>query len=88
MRSKGKNGVSCKFCSFYSEERSPTALKFHIKRFHDTGVGGLWHRLNELYNWQAPHKYSSRIRKSKTPENENALNSSLFKLSVSYLKYF
>lgn len=64
MREKGMTGVCCRHCDFYSEDRSPTLLKFHVKRFHDTGPGGLWHQLKEKYDWSVPHKYNAKKKNS------------------------
>lgn len=42
-------------------------MRFHIKRNHDTGVGGLWHLLEEKYKLQTPHKYTTRKSGTSTP---------------------
>ncbi|KAH7730842.1 Protein T10B5.10 [Aphelenchoides avenae] len=67
LREKGFTGVRCRFCGYYSTDRSPTGMRFHIKRNHDTGVGGLWHLLEEKYKLQTPHKYTTRKSGTSTP---------------------
>ncbi|KHJ78661.1 hypothetical protein OESDEN_21716 [Oesophagostomum dentatum] len=39
-------------------------MKFHLKRKHDTGPGGLWAICEEKINSQAPANYAPRSRKS------------------------
>lgn len=38
-------------------------MKFHLKRKHDTGPGGLWAICEEKINSQAPANYAPRVRK-------------------------
>uniref|UniRef100_A0A914VAY2 BED-type domain-containing protein n=1 Tax=Plectus sambesii TaxID=2011161 RepID=A0A914VAY2_9BILA len=42
LRSEGLPGVRCRFCGWSSNDRSPTTMKFHLRRKHDTGPDGPW----------------------------------------------
>ncbi|KAE9417182.1 hypothetical protein Angca_000985 [Angiostrongylus cantonensis] len=64
LRSHGLAGVRCRFCHWVTNDRSPTTMKFHLKRKHDTGPGGLWAICEEKINSQAPANYAPRPRKS------------------------
>ncbi|CAJ0577230.1 unnamed protein product, partial [Mesorhabditis spiculigera] len=39
LRVHGLAGVRCRFCHWVTNDRSPTTMKFHLKRKHDTGPG-------------------------------------------------
>ncbi|EPB79430.1 BED zinc finger [Ancylostoma ceylanicum] len=64
LRGHGLAGVRCRFCHWVTNDRSPTTMKFHLKRKHDTGPGGLWAICEEKINSQAPANYAPRSRKS------------------------
>ncbi|VDM58514.1 unnamed protein product [Angiostrongylus costaricensis] len=64
LRGHGLAGVRCRFCHWVTNDRSPTTMKFHLKRKHDTGPGGLWAICEEKINSQAPANYAPRPRKS------------------------
>ncbi|CAI5451055.1 unnamed protein product [Caenorhabditis angaria] len=67
LRTHGLAGVRCRFCHWVTNDRSPTTMKFHLKRKHDTGPGGLWAVCEEKINSQAPANYAPRTKK--TPED-------------------
>ncbi|CAB3398898.1 unnamed protein product [Caenorhabditis bovis] len=67
LRTHGLAGVRCRFCHWVTNDRSPTTMKFHLKRKHDTGPGGLWAICEEKINSQAPANYAPRTKK--TPED-------------------
>nr|CDJ86873.1 Zinc finger domain containing protein [Haemonchus contortus] len=64
LRGHGLAGVRCRFCHWVTNDRSPTTMKFHLKRKHDTGPGGLWAICEEKINSQAPANYAPRSKKS------------------------
>ncbi|VDN05658.1 unnamed protein product [Thelazia callipaeda] len=47
LKTKGLSGVRCRYCDWITNDRSPTTLKFHLKRKHDTGLGGIWNIVEE-----------------------------------------
>lgn len=47
LRIRGLSGVRCRYCLWITNDRSPTTLKFHLKRKHDTGLGGIWSNVEE-----------------------------------------
>uniref|UniRef100_A0A1I7TYK1 BED-type domain-containing protein n=1 Tax=Caenorhabditis tropicalis TaxID=1561998 RepID=A0A1I7TYK1_9PELO len=63
LRTHGLAGVRCRFCHWVTNDRSPTTMKFHLKRKHDTGPGGLWAICEEKINSQAPANYAPRVKK-------------------------
>ncbi|PIC23498.1 hypothetical protein B9Z55_017182 [Caenorhabditis nigoni] len=63
LRTHGLAGVRCRFCHWVTNDRSPTTMKFHLKRKHDTGPGGLWAICEEKINSQAPANYAPRMKK-------------------------
>ncbi|CAD6186722.1 unnamed protein product [Caenorhabditis auriculariae] len=63
LRTHGLAGVRCRFCHWVTNDRSPTTMKFHLKRKHDTGPGGLWAICEEKINSQAPANYAPRTKK-------------------------
>ncbi|CAI4225053.1 unnamed protein product [Auanema sp. JU1783] len=63
LRGHGLAGVRCRFCHWVTNDRSPTTMKFHLKRKHDTGPGGLWAICEEKINSQAPANYAPRTKK-------------------------
>ncbi|CAI2355228.1 unnamed protein product [Caenorhabditis sp. 36 PRJEB53466] len=63
LRAHGLAGVRCRFCHWVTNDRSPTTMKFHLKRKHDTGPGGLWAICEEKINSQAPANYAPRVKK-------------------------
>jgi len=58
LRPQGVNAVKCRYCEFCSEDRSPSAMRLHIRKAHDTGIGGLWYQLEQKTLQQVPHKYT------------------------------
>ncbi|GMS80160.1 hypothetical protein PENTCL1PPCAC_2335 [Pristionchus entomophagus] len=60
LRAYGLAGVRCRFCHWLTNDRSPTTMKFHLKRKHDTGPGGLWAICEEKIGQQAPAQYSRK----------------------------
>lgn len=54
------------------EDRSPSAMRSHIKAQHDTGVGGLYHKLEEKMRLAVPHKYTHRMDKGEKASKVSA----------------
>ncbi|PAV71938.1 hypothetical protein WR25_16647 isoform A [Diploscapter pachys] len=73
LRGHGLAGVRCRFCHWVTNDRSPTTMKFHLKRKHDTGPGGLWAICEEKINSQAPANYGPRMKKI-SEDNGNGAN--------------
>lgn len=58
LKIKALSGVRCRYCEWITNDRSPTTLKFHLKRKHDTGLGGIWNIVEERIGISAPHNRS------------------------------
>ncbi|VDN20226.1 unnamed protein product [Gongylonema pulchrum] len=54
LKTKGLSGVRCRYCDWITNDRSPTTLKFHLKRKHDTGLGGIWNIVEERIGINQP----------------------------------
>ncbi|EGT39327.1 hypothetical protein CAEBREN_31223, partial [Caenorhabditis brenneri] len=70
LRTHGLAGVRCRFCHWVTNDRSPTTMKFHLKRKHDTGPGGLWAICEEKINSQAPANYAPRMKKQRVAKKK------------------
>ncbi|CAJ0570008.1 unnamed protein product, partial [Mesorhabditis spiculigera] len=82
LRVHGLAGVRCRFCHWVTNDRSPTTMKFHLKRKHDTGPGGLWALCEEKINQQTPPNYAPRkrpepVRPLQPPSAESIFGTSL-----------
>lgn len=89
LKTKSLSGVRCRYCEWITNDRSPTTLKFHLKRKHDTGFGGVWNIVEERIGINAPH-YRNRGNKNvcyNTLETKSEHNNSSFsdKLSQAVL---
>ncbi len=62
LRAQGMSGVRCRFCDWTTNDRSPTTMKFHLRRRHDTGAGGLWAMCAEKIAQAPPQQYIKRNR--------------------------
>uniref|UniRef100_A0A9J2Q9R7 BED-type domain-containing protein n=1 Tax=Ascaris lumbricoides TaxID=6252 RepID=A0A9J2Q9R7_ASCLU len=60
LKSRGLPGVRCRYCDWITNDRSPTTLKFHLKRKHDTGPGGIWAIVEERIILHSMHNLKSR----------------------------
>ncbi|KHN81709.1 hypothetical protein Tcan_07191 [Toxocara canis] len=60
LKPRGLPGVRCRYCDWITNDRSPTTLKFHLKRKHDTGPGGIWSIVEERIVLHSMHNLKSR----------------------------
>ncbi|CAJ0961837.1 unnamed protein product, partial [Mesorhabditis belari] len=91
LRVHGLAGVRCRFCHWVTNDRSPTTMKFHLKRKHDTGAGGLWALCEEKINQQAPPNYAPRKRSEpmrSLPSSSDSIFSRGFSLPQLLWKHF
>lgn len=61
LKTKGLSGVRCRYCEWITNDRSPTTLKFHLKRKHDTGLGGIWNIVEERIGINQPQGRSRLV---------------------------
>ncbi|VBB32454.1 unnamed protein product [Acanthocheilonema viteae] len=61
LKTKGLTGVRCRYCEWITNDRSPTTLKFHLKRKHDTGLGGIWNIVEERIGINQPQGRSRLV---------------------------
>uniref|UniRef100_A0A1I7VRC6 BED-type domain-containing protein n=1 Tax=Loa loa TaxID=7209 RepID=A0A1I7VRC6_LOALO len=68
LKTKGLSGVRCRYCEWITNDRSPTTLKFHLKRKHDTGLGGVWNIVEERIGINQPQGRSRFVINNKNGE--------------------
>uniref|UniRef100_A0A0R3RZH2 BED-type domain-containing protein n=1 Tax=Elaeophora elaphi TaxID=1147741 RepID=A0A0R3RZH2_9BILA len=68
LKTKGLSGVRCRYCEWITNDRSPTTLKFHLKRKHDTGIGGIWNIVEERIGINQPQGRSRIVVNSRNGE--------------------
>lgn len=65
LKTKGLSGVRCRYCEWITNDRSPTTLKFHLKRKHDTGLGGIWNIVEERIGINQPQNRNRVLMNNK-----------------------
>ncbi|VIO97517.1 BED zinc finger family protein, partial [Brugia malayi] len=68
LKTKGLSGVRCRYCEWITNDRSPTTLKFHLKRKHDTGLGGIWNIVEERIGINQPQGRSRFVVNNRNGE--------------------
>ncbi|OZC09430.1 BED zinc finger [Onchocerca flexuosa] len=68
LKTKGLSGVRCRYCEWITNDRSPTTLKFHLKRKHDTGIGGIWNIVEERIGINQPQGRSRLVVNNRNGE--------------------
>uniref|UniRef100_A0A0N4UFL2 BED-type domain-containing protein n=1 Tax=Dracunculus medinensis TaxID=318479 RepID=A0A0N4UFL2_DRAME len=85
LRIRGLSGVRCRYCLWITNDRSPTTLKFHLKRKHDTGLGGIWSNVEEKI-YLSPSNISFPRMKLKPEDHALSHTPSIF-MSASFSIY-
>ncbi|VDM21884.1 unnamed protein product [Wuchereria bancrofti] len=67
-KNAGLSGVRCRYCEWITNDRSPTTLKFHLKRKHDTGLGGIWNIVEERIGINQPQGRSRFVVNNRNGE--------------------
>ncbi|MFH4984747.1 hypothetical protein AB6A40_011456 [Gnathostoma spinigerum] len=87
LKNKGLPGVRCRYCEWITNDRSPTTLKFHLKRRHDTGPGGIWAIVEERINLHIPHNYKATRAPSNNASATTHLSASVCLSHHSYSRF-